>query len=342
LGIIYGLQKHLFELRSNSPLADRILSRIADICTDLFGEAETDLVTLHHKLEQRTQQLRVQDELLKAVPDGFQSGVFTDEQPTLESSRLIDWKEMDTEPMIQAAQDLGLDPKDTNRRIWEKSAVLHLLRLGGFLDPKKRGLGIGVGTESLPFYLSRYCDKIIGIDKYESEIWQSAGMSPEEVYESASIPFERERLLFRDCDMRSLEFQDNEFDFVWSISSIEHVSAIDEYLRVYEEISRVLKPGGKAFITTEWNLVANNPVYAPGLIALDTVLYPWLVAQLRNLQPVDRLNPTQKRNLNHVMATKFRDPLGRTIRPSVVNLSCGSFLTPVLLIFHKPLSSETD
>ncbi len=335
MGIISGLRTLLLELRSNSRLADRILSRTADICADFFGVANADLVALQAKLATRREQLRIQEKLFAELPDGLKESVLTDEPPSLESPRLLDWNEMKTGPMREAARDLAFDPEDTDRKTWEKSAVLHAVRSSGFLDSEKKGLGIGVGTESLPFFFSRFCEKIVGVDKYESEVWESAGMSVEDVYETASVPYDRDRLVFIDCDMRFLESQDEEFDFIWSVSAVEHVRTIDEYIEVFSEMSRVLRPGGMAFITTEWNLVPRNPVYARGLIVLDPVLYPWLITHLENMAPVKKLNPNQPGNINHVMAVKFRDSLGRTTRPCINILSGGSFLTPVLLIFRK-------
>ena len=59
----------LFELRGNSHLADRILSRTADICADLFGAANSDLSTLQIRLTSRKEQLGVQKKLFAEIPD---------------------------------------------------------------------------------------------------------------------------------------------------------------------------------------------------------------------------------------------------------------------------------
>jgi ubiquinone/menaquinone biosynthesis C-methylase UbiE len=290
---------------------------------------------LQAKLVSRKGQLRIQEKLSAEVTDGLKESVFTAEQPLLDSPRLLDWGEMNLEPMSKAAQELGFDPRDADRKIWEKSAVLYAVRSLGFLDRKMKGLGIGVGTESLPFFFSRFCEKIVGIDRYESKVWESAGMSVEDAYENPPVPYDRDRLVFLDCDMRSLDFQDEEFDFIWSVSAVEHVDTTDEYVKTFLEMSRVLKPGGVAFITTEWNLVPRNPVYTRGLIVLDKVLYPWLIAHIGNMKPVKKLNPDQPRNIDHVMAVRFRDSLGRTTRPCINVLSGGSFITPVFLVFRR-------
>jgi len=59
---------------------------------------------------------------------------------------------------------------------------------------------------------------------------------------------------------RELEFDDSTFDFVFSISSIEHFGGHKGSMKSMKEISRVLKPGGVASITTEVLLTNNEHV----------------------------------------------------------------------------------
>jgi SAM-dependent methyltransferase len=52
-------------------------------------------------------------------------------------------------------------------------------------------------------------------------------------------------------DARELEFEDESFDVVFSLSSIEHFGSPRDIARASSEVGRVLKPGGYAFIVTE-------------------------------------------------------------------------------------------
>lgn len=52
---------------------------------------------------------------------------------------------------------------------------------------------------------------------------------------------------FINCDIRQIKFDDNSFDFVYSMGTIEHIQDYDQALK---EIYRVLKPGGIAIIGT--------------------------------------------------------------------------------------------
>jgi ubiquinone/menaquinone biosynthesis C-methylase UbiE len=57
------------------------------------------------------------------------------------------------------------------------------------------------------------------------------------------------KLHFVQDDATSMKFSDNTFDIVVSFSVIEHIPNAQERQKVFNEISRVLKPGGLAVIT---------------------------------------------------------------------------------------------
>jgi SAM-dependent methyltransferase len=60
-------------------------------------------------------------------------------------------------------------------------------------------------------------------------------------------------------DGRALDFPDESFDAVFTVSSIEHFGAPEQIARAASEIGRVLKPGGHAIIVTEC-LVSHHPI----------------------------------------------------------------------------------
>ncbi len=61
-------------------------------------------------------------------------------------------------------------------------------------------------------------------------------------------------------DAKSLPFEDNTFDFVYSISTFEHIAGVDKAL---SEIKRVLRPKGKFYshFAPVWTSVAGHHVY---------------------------------------------------------------------------------
>lgn len=63
---------------------------------------------------------------------------------------------------------------------------------------------------------------------------------------------------FQRQDVTRMDFPDNEFDAVLSFETVEHVDEI----RFFEEIKRVLKPGGVALISTPQNRLGKIPITA--------------------------------------------------------------------------------
>lgn len=54
-------------------------------------------------------------------------------------------------------------------------------------------------------------------------------------------------LKVREADVRSLPFEDNFFDGIWSLGVIEHFPA--GFTEIIQEMRRVIRPGGYAFVT---------------------------------------------------------------------------------------------
>jgi SAM-dependent methyltransferase len=92
------------------------------------------------------------------------------------------------------------------------------------------GCGWGRGVEKL----IAACDHFTGLDKNEALI--------------AALQAKHPNHYFNTVDLPSLaEFADNSFDFVVTFQVIEHIQ--DDH-RFLQEAHRVLKPGGKLFLTT--------------------------------------------------------------------------------------------
>ncbi|MBC7232564.1 MAG: class I SAM-dependent methyltransferase [Chloroflexi bacterium] len=305
----------------------------------LFGEAGTSLKTLTDATARKQAFLAQQQAMSRALAPGTAASCFSWDAPTLTSSRLCDVNEFQVPEIYEQLLALGFDPTDIHRKNWEKAAVAFLVEHFGYFDDQSAGLGLGVAKESLLYLLSNHCGWIVGIDLYQPVFCDGAGMTCEEVYASAPFPYRRERLEIVAMDMRSIDFPDATFDFVWSVSSVEHVNSIDELITVFRHIERVLKPGGHAFITTEWNRVSQNPVYAPGAILFDEVLYPYLLSRLDNLRPLTPLHLRQPYHPDHFFAQKWTTSTGLEMRPCVNLFSYGTFITPVLLILRKALQN---
>ncbi|MBD2464551.1 methyltransferase domain-containing protein [Oscillatoria sp. FACHB-1407] len=175
----------------------------------------------------------------------------------------VDWNN----PDFQAIADL-LNLEGKSRKVWEFIQVYRGLKELGLLNGESRGLGLGVGHECLIYAFTNVCGEIVATDLYDSQNWSTASMAVNEVYERSPYPYRRDRLKVQHMDMTQIEYPDASFDFVWSCCSIEHVSSFEDLHQVYAEIHRVLKPGGIAALTTEYNPTDRHS-YEPHMLFTD-------------------------------------------------------------------------
>lgn len=96
-------------------------------------------------------------------------------------------------------------------------------------DLLELGCGEGRGVEILTDSATSY----LGLDKIEEVIKNLQAKYPDHQFESSVFP--------------PLKLPDNSFDTVVSFQVIEHIKKDQEYL---SEIHRILKPGGKAILST--------------------------------------------------------------------------------------------
>jgi len=96
-------------------------------------------------------------------------------------------------------------------------------------DVLEVGCGFGRGLDALLSKAKHYT----GIDKNDALMQHLSEQHPAHKFVSALIP--------------PLPFEDNSFDFVLTFQVIEHIKDDHAFL---SEIARVLRPGGKCFLTT--------------------------------------------------------------------------------------------
>jgi SAM-dependent methyltransferase len=96
-------------------------------------------------------------------------------------------------------------------------------------------LNLGTGEGDYDYMIAEHCEKLVACDINEADIAYAKQLNAEV-----------DNLEYRVEDALNLSFPDNTFDLITSVDVIEHVG---DPQRMVEEISRVLKPGGMAFIT---------------------------------------------------------------------------------------------
>jgi SAM-dependent methyltransferase len=149
----------------------------------------------------------------------------------------------------------GLEaPADLHRKYWEYAMLTLFLEDVGQLEEETEILSVGAGHEEVLYWLCNNVRRVVATDIYGEGDF--ADREADHVMLSdpsafAPYPYREDRLDVRRMDARALEFEDATFDAVFSLSSIEHFGSPQDIVSASNEIGRVLKPGGYAFIVTE-------------------------------------------------------------------------------------------
>jgi MPBQ/MSBQ methyltransferase len=118
-----------------------------------------------------------------------------------------------------------------------------MLKFSGFKRPATsfRVLDVGCGIGGT----SRYLAKKFGTDAQVTGIT----LSPMQVKRAQQLALEQNlpNAKFHVMDALAMDFPANSFDLVWACESGEHMPDKKKYV---EEMTRVLKPGGKIVIAT--------------------------------------------------------------------------------------------
>lgn len=147
------------------------------------------------------------------------------------------------------------DPRaHIERKAWEFAMLVLFLRETRRLDDSTSALAVGAGDERIVFWLANHLGRVVATDIYGEGDFAEGEAEASMLADPAShapYPYREERLEVRWMDGRSLEFPDESFDVVFSLSSIEHFGGRRDIRRAASEIGRVLRPGGHAAIATD-------------------------------------------------------------------------------------------
>lgn len=177
------------------------------------------------------------------------------------------------------------------RKHWEVAMSVRALRDFGALRPDAEILGVGAGTETTVFYLTRHARRVVATDLYlapgdwEREAHPLMLIAPERL---APMPFERDRLIVQHMDGRWLRFPDDSFDGIFSSGSIEHFGGFEDIAAAACEMGRVLKPGGVLTLATE--LLLQGPSGStgwPGVVLFSAETLRRQIIEASGLEPVD-------------------------------------------------------
>src|SRR5262249_51339727 len=131
------------------------------------------------------------------------------------------------------------------RKGWEWTQALYGFHKFGSIRPDAQGLGVGAGREPLLFYLADRIARVVGTDLYGNTHWSQEGgrEATADLLENPRRYCARDsdlsRLQLLSMDGTKLEFEDETFDLVWSLSSIEHFGSHEKSRKSVEEMGRV-------------------------------------------------------------------------------------------------------
>lgn len=201
------------------------------------------------------------------------------------------------------AEILKLNPDGLiHRKDWEWAMGIIALRSLGKLDKRFTAVGIGVGTEVMPFYLANKIGHVHATDLYEAREWKAAAPLdfPDNPEKYAPFPYRRDALTVSRMNGTRLEFPSESFDIAFSFSSIEHFGGKNHSgaLKSLREMERVLKPGGVAVVATEY--IINNKGHHE--FFNERTIYSDLIDKVNSLRLVGPLDLSiTPRTLNTVL-----------------------------------------
>lgn len=146
-----------------------------------------------------------------------------------------------------------------HRKSWEYALCIVGLERLGVVKPESRGLAVGAGYERPIFYFANKINEMVATDLYDNPMGEGKPEMVTNPRAFAPFPYQEEHLTVRRMDGTNLEYPDATFDFVFSLSSIEHFGSHVNSHKSVQEIFRVLKPEGISCIATE--LILNRSTH---------------------------------------------------------------------------------
>jgi len=147
------------------------------------------------------------------------------------------------------------------RKCWEFCVIGRALEQRGMLRPGKRGICFAAGRELLPSAFAAFGCDILATDRAAEGGWvnQHATSGSDLFYERiiSRENFDK-HVKFRHVDMKDLSrLAAEQYDFLWTSCAFEHLGSLGKGLDFVVSAMKLLRPGGIAVHTTEFNLTSN-------------------------------------------------------------------------------------
>jgi SAM-dependent methyltransferase len=175
----------------------------------------------------------------------------------LQLAKLCDVRDWDDAELLRVLREI-LPERDPathiERKVWEFGMLALFLEQTGRMGEDTEALAVGAGDERIVFWLANRLGRVVATDIYGQGGFAGREARPsmlENPAAHAPFPYREDRLEVRWMDARKLDFPDESFDVVFSLSSFEHFGTPEDIATASRELGRVLRPGGYAFVATE-------------------------------------------------------------------------------------------
>ncbi len=207
------------------------------------------------------------------------------EQPRSALNRLCRPDAWDDPTWLMYNRALGMPQGEHrfHRKAFEWTHCVYGLEQLGALGPGTRVLGVAAGHECVLYYLANRCGEVVATDLYTGDF--AGGLAAEAAADFlvdpsryAPFPYREAALRPMAADALDLPLEDDSFDVVYSLSSIEHFGGHDASARGMREMTRVLRPGGVLCVATEWILEGGDDpeFFTPETLRMHVIDTPGL------------------------------------------------------------------
>ncbi len=154
-----------------------------------------------------------------------------------------------------------------HRKLWEFAFLLQALYEHGLLREGVKGIGFGCGREPLASYIASQGKDAVVTDLAPEKAaglgWMDTAQHATTLAMSSypdivSPELFQKHVKHRYVDMNHIPNLDEEYDFCWSVCAMEHVGSIALGLDFVERSLSVLRTGGLAIHTTEFNYLSKD------------------------------------------------------------------------------------
>jgi len=179
-----------------------------------------------------------------------------------------------------------------NRKQWEWVYIAQALHEKGMLNPGKRGIGFAVGREPLPALFASFGAKIVATDFPDEQLTPESISNWKDTNQHASdieiLAYPKicandvfyQNVSFMPLDMNNIPEGLHGFDFCWSSCAFEHIGGETKACAFITNALKLLKPGGVAVHTTEYNISSAETIEDPYSAIFGVTFFDNLIARL--------------------------------------------------------------